>query len=286
MAGTRHNRWVSAVGAVAVLVGAQVVVAVVGAAPAGAALTGVTMVVSTSGYYSDDLNEVTTYCPSGKVVLGGGGRVIDGDGYVMIKSMTPGANGFRVHAQEIASGYGGAWALRVYAICSDPVAGSEFVQRSEWSPSGAKEHQVTVSCSAGRKVLGTGAFITTGVDASLQWIRPYDQNGTGSMVVSVVGDGVNRFGVTAWGICAPAPTGYEINATGTAGYTGRVLQVSTRCTGVRKVLSTGLTKVDSNGTSRVDGIFPTSDLSTVWTVSRQPVASNTIHLGAWAICAD
>jgi hypothetical protein len=287
MARTRRNRWVTVASAVAALAAAQVAVGLADIDSARAApVTGVQLVTAASSYSSSFSKIVTSTCPPGKVALGGGGRVVDGDGYVFLTGMEPGPNTFKATALEQAVGHGGAWSLRAYVVCSDPVPGWELVQYQEWSPAGAREHQARVSCTAGRRVLGAGALVDFGVDTTLQWVRPGEQNGTGFVVAAGVADIIDPFRLTAYAVCADAPNGYEISATGTAGYTGRLLQVSTQCTGNRKLLGAGLTKVDGNGTSRVDGIFPISDLRTVWTVSRQPAANNRIHLGAWAICAD
>jgi len=295
------------------LVVALLGVDVLRARPAGAA-AGNQLVVARSGYNSNSHKGAVAYCPIGKRVLGGGGRVADGDGYVALTELTPitggVVDGFQAVANEVPGGYVGLWDVHAYAICGDLVSGLQRVSASGDAPANATAHQVTVECPSGKKVIGLGGAVT-GTGNTFQWIRPYDHGSHGSVVVSGVHDATTtrepEFRVTAYAICGNPPPGYEIQAVGTLAYTGRYLQTSIRCTNSKFAFGAGLTKSDPQGVSHVDEMFPgeaphggSQPAPTggaggaaggrgpfvVWTGSRQPGTANPIHLGAWAICAD
>jgi hypothetical protein len=277
-------KWAAAA-AVVVLLGAQVVL---GAGPA-AATSGLTLVVETSQYSSLSARVASAICPPSTTLLGGGGRVVDGEGYVALTSVKPFSTfvGYSVVAKEVAS-YGGAWEVSAYAICGADMPAVEIVSATSAPSHGAAE--ATAWCPFGTVVLGTGAGVRGAADATLQWIRPYDAAVgayvTASAIIVPGSNPTETFRVEAFAVCGPRPDGYEIGATGTLAYTGRLLQISNQCGQNKRVIGTGLTKTDSNGYAHVDGMFPTADLTQVWTVSRQPDTTFPVALGAWSICVQ
>jgi hypothetical protein len=273
--------WIGAAAAIAVAVGT--LGAVVGAQPASA-LAGTSLVVARSTYDSVSSKTATATCPANKVLLGGGGRVVDGSGYVILWSLSPSNTAYRADAYE-KQAFGGAWEVYAYAICGDPIAGRIIVTDVETIAAGVRRDQADVACPQGTKVLGTGGWVN-GADASFEWIRPYDNGGNGTVVVEGIDNGAAEWEIGAMAVCAPAPAGYEIGATGTLAYTGPVLQISSTCSGNKTLTGAGMTKWDPSRTAVADGMFPTADLRTVWVNSRQPTTTNPVNLGAWTICAS
>ena len=286
------RRGLVAVGTLGVLVAAQVVVIGSGTA---AAVSGIQVVVASSGYDSDASKGASARCPAGKNVLGGGGRVFDGEGHVRLSGMNPTLDTYRVIATEVLGGYDSAWEVEAYAICGTPLPGLEYVSAQSYAPSDANYAEAMAICPEGKRVVGVGGSVgwpdLIG-NESLQWIMPYDP----TYVLVTVGRDTTLnstliMPVVANAVCAYPPAGYEIRfavvpPAGSAPYTGRMLQVSTQCPAGKTVLGAGLGGFNFYGSARVDGVFPTPDLGTVWTAARQPTASNPFRLGAWAICAD
>jgi hypothetical protein len=277
-------KWAAAA-AVVVLLGAQVLLG----AGRAAATSGLTLVVATSQYDSLSAKTASAVCPAGTTLLGGGGRIVDGEGYVALTSVKPVATFVRysVVAKEIAA-YGGVWEVSAYAICGADMPAVEIVSATSAPSYGTAE--ATAWCPFGTVVLGTGAGVRGAADATLQWSRPYD-TAVGAYVTAsgIIVPGANpteTFRVDAFAVCGPRPAGYEIGATGTLAYTGRLLQISNHCSQDKRVIGTGLTKADSNGYAHVDGMFPTADLTQVWTVSRQATTTFPVALGAWSICVQ
>jgi hypothetical protein len=285
MTRSRLARVALVMGAVGSLLVAQFVVQLVSTERV-AASTSAHLVFGRSAYDSIWLKGAYAICPAGEKLYGGGGRVVDGDGYVRLTEMFPLNEGiYAIEAREVSGGYGGAWEVHAYAICGTP----QNIQIVEgWNNVGQATYgEVSLSCPQGTWATGVGGRVING--GSLQWMRPYDYAGYGAVVVAGVKEAVpvqSGFTVVGYAICTAEPAGYEITVTGTQLYSGRTLQISTQCPGGKLVLGTGLTKTDPNGTSRVDAVFPTFDRTTVWATTRQPDATNPIGLGAWAICAD
>jgi hypothetical protein len=274
-------RCVAAGAAVVVAATALVLVEVVRAAPASA-VAGAELVVAASDYDSQSSKSAVANCPTGTWLLGGGAQVVDGDGYVVPWNLEPTSTSYRVDAAEVVS-YGGVWEVWAYAICGDALPVIQV--QGGLIGNNVRELAVTVDCPAGTKVIaGGGRVIAT--NGSLQWIRPTDQGGFGRLVVTGVAEATGGMQVQGFAVCAVAPPGYQIVFTPTLPYTGRLLQVSAKCPNSAKVLGAGLTKANATGNAHVDGMFPTSDLKTVWVNSRQPYSSDPVNLAAWAICAS
>jgi hypothetical protein len=261
---------------------ATVAVQIAGAAPASA-VPGLELVIGVSTYDSADSKSAVVACPPGKLVIGGGGHVIDGDGNVALRELTPGFLVFEAAAAETVA-YGGAWEVWAYGICVPPLPGLDIYsyRSAQVTKSDVTELSATATCPAGSKVIGAGGEVSAG---SIQWIRPSDQGGVARVEVRGVAEVATSMTVTAIAVCADPLPGYEIVFTPTSPYTGRLLQVSTTCPTDKEVLATGVTKANAPGTSHLDGLFVTPDLTTVWANSRQPNASFPVNLAAWAICA-
>jgi hypothetical protein len=93
--------------------------AVIGmAAPAHASLAGVTLVSTPSDPDSDD-KEAYAQCPDGTKLFGGGGRIVDGGGQVLISAIIPDPDllGVTVRGEEDGD-YAGSWRVLAMAVCA------------------------------------------------------------------------------------------------------------------------------------------------------------------------
>jgi hypothetical protein len=236
-------------------------------------------------------------------VLGGGGKITDGFGRVILDGMKPLAttpNAYWVGATEVDHGYygdfTGNWKVTAYAICADPQPFVQIVRaRASVITPYEREREAVVRCPAGKKVVGTGAEVSPAGKTSIQWIRP-DTSGD-FVTVRAVADSaalplksMSSVVVDAFAVCAPVPLhGYEVVSTG--GHQGRTFAQyqDTRCTGDRKAYAAGLTKFDELGRGHIVDVHFHADLGGVRVLGQNPsppVASGPWAVGAWAICGD
>ena len=285
------GRGVALLAALVLAATTQVAVQSARTTPAAAAVNA--QLATQRSVYDSNNKSATATCPAGSSVVGGGGRIVDGDGFVIMSGAYPvSAQSYRVAAHEIAGGYGAAWELHAFAICTAPPDDYQIVEYTDSAATAYPlERKATANCPFGTDVLGVGARLNNYLgQESLQKVQPYQD------YVEAVGVGVNAgdVTVTAYAICAEPPAGYEIAFNPTFPYTGRVLQVGVVCPSSKTVLSAGLGKYDANGVSHADGMFPSTDLRRVWTLTRKPSADpnqpaaspDQINLAAWAVCAN
>lgn len=124
--------------------------------PAAAAIPGL-QVVSKTSLSNSVTKAVWVYCPSGKKVIGTGAEIIDGSGNVVIDDVIddviPGDN--YVQARAVDVNQNGNWAIKVYAICADPLPGWQRV-RASTPISSTNPQNISIACPTGKKVIGTG----------------------------------------------------------------------------------------------------------------------------------
>ena len=105
-------------------------------------------------------------CPAGKRATGGGGELTGAPTQAFLTTVIPydidNSNAPPTAAEATGfadeDGYGGAWSVTAYAICSSPIAGLERVTKeTDYNSTDAKV--VEANCPAGKKVVGGGAFI-------------------------------------------------------------------------------------------------------------------------------
>lgn len=119
-------------------------------------------------------------CPTGKVVLGGGGTVAPGDWASLSKSYPTSATGAGTPNQWAVGGYGDGTttATTAFAICADPITDLTVrhynTTKIEYEPYGG-----LLKCPAGTSVVGGGAS-ANGPAASLYASRPSKAGETGS----------------------------------------------------------------------------------------------------------
>ncbi|HEX8104152.1 MAG TPA: hypothetical protein VF533_16150 [Solirubrobacteraceae bacterium] len=117
---------------------------------------------------------VTATCPSGKRVIGAGGFADDqsGDNRVAVDGMAPDAALTSVSmTSSNTAGEAAMWAAGAFAICAAAPPGLVRVART--SPADSAEYKsVTATCSAGKRLLGAGAAVTSQAHVVLDDMLP------------------------------------------------------------------------------------------------------------------
>ena len=82
-------------------------------------ISGYEIVTSQSPFSSDPGRDATADCPTGKVVIGGGGRVFGSVDGIALYASDPSSDGssWSAEAREIVSN-AGVWSVKAYAICA------------------------------------------------------------------------------------------------------------------------------------------------------------------------
>jgi hypothetical protein len=150
---------------VAALVGAATTTVI--ASPAAAAITGRTQVWASTPNNLDSYKSAHAVCPTGMSGLGGGAFVVGGNDVVHIT-----ANGPMMVSQghvAVAQAHPGyrdgvyveatAWRLYAYAICAYGVTGREVVLAGGAITAGENAGARTLSCPAGKRVVGMGGYV-------------------------------------------------------------------------------------------------------------------------------
>ncbi|WP_405521388.1 hypothetical protein [Streptomyces canus] len=126
-----------------------------------APVSGYTYVERFSRLSSDSARSVSAPCPSGKVVLAGGVRIVGGGGRVLLRGSYPGlsASGHKwlATAEEIGGGTQARWYLRAYAVCADRPAGLTYRTVPSAFNSNRPDKSITGTCPAGTRLVGAGA---------------------------------------------------------------------------------------------------------------------------------
>ena len=126
------------------------------AAPASAA-PATQFVVGQSVTDSTEFRLTGARCPSGTVVYGGGGDIVDGGNEVFLQQLDSfgHTDQFFVQAHEDWAGIYQNWTLYAWAVCGPPLSGMRYVFRRSTADS-ASRHTVVVSCPEGTRVLSVG----------------------------------------------------------------------------------------------------------------------------------
>jgi hypothetical protein len=169
-------------------------------------------------------------CPAGKVIVGGGGRVVE-EGVVSHQltltqvepsrsiPTTNGRHGYIVSAAEtLAPGTTNRWHVEAWALCAKPVAGLAVYELQSTRADSISDtmRAIAVPCPPGQVVLGSGARITYptspgGQQVALQVARPSGIGDIARAQAHADPDGFDgSWRVTASAICAPKPLGYQV----------------------------------------------------------------------------
>ncbi len=197
-------------------------------------------------------------CPAGQAASGVGGDLSGSLGRLGLHDLAPTSSSAQVGALTHPFETQENWGLTVQAICTTPFPGQEVV--SVASPSDSQEAKTaTVTCPAGKRVLGAGAAIGDGnLDTSpvvLETMRP------DAALTTVTARGREEEGgtdsnwsVRAYAVCAVAPSGLQrVSATTVAG-SDEFARTSVSCPAGKHLVGTGGEVVGGLGEVPLDEI--------------------------------
>ncbi|WP_428962324.1 hypothetical protein [Micromonospora fluostatini] len=259
------------------------------AAPAAAALPGLTRVTST-GPSNSDWKTWQASCPADTFLVAGGGRIDRGAGQVVMDTMVPvfGATDvYSVTGREDDNGFAGTWSITATALCAQPPVGWEHAEGATiWDSVSSKT--LTVSCPPGKQVLGLGVEVNGGLgQVVVDDLRPSAD--LASVSVTGIEDGNGYAG--AWQlrgqvVCATPPAGLvRVAGFGLLDSVGSKSTVAT-CPPGTLVHGVGGEIVSGAGQVRLTGLDLLSDTQVRATAAEDEdgLASNwAVH--AYAICA-
>jgi hypothetical protein len=196
-----------------------------------AAVIAAPQVVSADGPSNSANKSMSVSCPAGKRVLGTGGWISIGNtDQVLIDRLLPSADlsSANLGAFEDETGTTNDWNITASAVCATPPPGLERVAAT--SPLNSANKGVTVTCPAGKQVLGTGADLNTlNGQVVLDDVRPNAAltSVTANAHEDETGNTAN-WSVTAYAVCANSIAGLQ-----------RVSEPSPLDSSVPKILFTG-----------------------------------------------
>lgn len=311
MTGTQFRAAAVALGWLALLV---VPLSVSSPAPAEA-VQGARLTSVGSASNSETYKVVYAYCDPGEQVIGGGGRVFNGNGHVMLTMLWPllahpdhdadFGGAYVAAAREQAAGYQADWTLRAYAICAPAAAvpGLTAVYK-ESTTSASQTKTATAWCPGSTRVIGTGGAIHTTWPksapattpqgrVSFQQIRPNSQGRY--VLVQGVNDLTNGlstpdYSAVAVAICADPPTGLQVVSALSLTNPYSKIQV-VNCPAGKAAHGAGFTKSDPLGHVYLDAVVPIPDAifedAHVVARTRMPPSANlSWNIAAWAVCSN
>lgn len=219
---TRLRQFGSVLAALVVVVSTQGVAQLATTEPASALPGRVRVFSDTTAFDNAPTKSAFAVCPSGTRVVGGGGWAFDNDaGKVHLTRLEPfHSSAIDTYAVEAAAepGFTGNWWLQAYAICVNPPAGYQIVAATSTSGSGTFVTKF-VDCPGSRKLLGTGAKITSGGrEVGLQ--RTAADTGL-TRALSTAREDANGYSgnwtLTSYGVCANPVAGASSAGTLTSG---------------------------------------------------------------------
>lgn len=248
------------------------------------ALPGLELVTQLTASDSTSPKSHFVTCPAGKVVIGGGAQVTGGVGNVVLNVLRPeqATNRYYAKAAEDIAGYNPNWSLKVYAVCAPSTA----VPGLEYKRTNTPDTEATASCTAGKKVIGTGGEVNGGSpEAVLEDVVPA-ANLTNVKARTYADPGsVVTWSTIAWAICAnPVPGLTLVQSAFTAG------TASIACPAGLKVHGTG-TEIAAGSTQHghvvLDEVLPNAALTNVSTTAYEDKHNppNGWSVRAYAICA-
>jgi hypothetical protein len=211
------------------LLGAGIIVA---AGPTSAATVGIGSprdAIAVSAADSTGTKTATATCPTGTVVIGGGGSISGGGDQVRIRGLFPvGATAFRVIGKETVGGYAGNWSVTAQARCATPPAGLEY-RAATATGSSSDVRAVRATCTSDRKVIGVGAAVG-GDQIAIDAVAPSSDLTSVLARTYLSGGTSTAMNVTAYAICAnPIPGQYRQQASGGSPQNFSVLSMQDYC---------------------------------------------------------
>lgn len=172
---------------------------------------GYAIVTATSAPASNPDASVTVTCPAGTQVIGSGGGVAPGNGFVLLSNLTPlGTTApTRVSAlgSESRGGFADNWTVQAWAICTAPIAGENVVSTAGAANSTSPRTTSSV-CPAGQSVHSLGFQLGGSLpDLFLNAAFPSPQSPLGTSVPVTFSEGqgglVGFWSIRTIAICAP-----------------------------------------------------------------------------------
>ena len=227
-----------------------------GPLPAAAAINST---MTTAGLTNSQNKTTTAYCGSDAWVVGGGGRINSADGQAGMTFLSPTLDGrdFFVTAREDESGFAGQWNAPATVLCSYEVPGRQVVAATS-VPASVNARSVTVSCPAGKRVLGAFGGVTGGFgQVVLDDLRP----AADLRSVTVTGiedqDGfAGNWAVTARAVCALALPGLQLITTTSPVDSAEHKELTMSCPAGTEVHSIGAEITRGAGQVRLDAMIP------------------------------
>jgi ferredoxin len=170
---------------------------------------------------SNSSKSATARCPAGKQILGGGGGLVwnqqTQSREVVLTRMEPIHPGDGTRDSSVVTGVENSvgepddWYLESYAICGDPMPGYEIVGDRSITLSD-RFIRTQAHCTGGRKVIGTGAKVSTNSgEVGLHVMRASMQETFSYAQANEDFDGYfDYWNVNAYAVCVDEPAGYEI----------------------------------------------------------------------------
>jgi hypothetical protein len=196
---------------------------------------------------------------------------------------------FLALGQEDGNGFAGDWFLRIYSICATPLPGLELVSATVPPGVSTSRALTTGPCPTGKRVVGVGGEITGGEgEVVLTAVRPASQLTRGSVAAVADEDGFSgEWGLTAYAICATAPTGLE-QVTATSDPDSDPASVTATCPAGKNLLGAGAQIENGVGQVVLDDVRPNALLTsvTVTALEDETGTTSTWFPVAHAICAN
>jgi hypothetical protein len=117
------------------------------------------IVPATSTSTSDAFNEVAAACPSGKEIVGTGGRITGGAGQVELVTQTGGLNRGVAGGLEDLDGFGGSWSATAYAVCVTDASPLDIhVVQNQTAIDTTNPKSVSATCPSGMRLTGSAVW--------------------------------------------------------------------------------------------------------------------------------
>jgi hypothetical protein len=282
--------WLTRVSVTGLLLAGAGLAALLPAGPA-AAEPDLTLVTGQSVTDSADSKEAAAACPANTRVLGGGGYIQGGGRSVHLTRLqaSGGSDTFYAGATERAA-YANNWRVFAYAICGAAPAGLEYISYTEANDDGDDSTSATATCSAGKKLLSTGARILNG-DGQVLLDDLVPSAALTSVNVKAFEDESGYAGdwtLAAYGVCANPVAGLQrVSDDGTVG-ASEDEAVGVPCPAGKKAYGMGASIVGGYGEAHFGGLYPSGDLdsATVVTVEDPTGQDDNWWSVIYAICGS
>lgn len=155
------------------------------------------LVSATSGTTSDPFNSVLITCPSGKSVVGSGGRMNGGAGQVHLNTQGIGAvgpNKVAASGLEDRTGFAGTWSVTGYAVCVTDANPLDIRIIPAQTGGTDPVKTATATCPTGFRLTGSAAY--SDLPGNLISLRP--NNSTPNSVAAVSRDDSGAPGTDSW----------------------------------------------------------------------------------------